>query len=170
MKKYRATSLLLATSILLLILVWLAMGDKKPSYTRGPGKSVMKGVEVVYYKRESPDWRAEIKEALFSRDETGSELKDVSIFYFKGDLSLHSRQGFYDITNGQIRLSGMVNGKGKGFTFKSPELLYLPSEDILTTSKGLVIKGKRYMLSGKSGIIKDSQVMEVSGDVRAVFY
>ncbi len=169
MKKYRAISLLSAI-ITLIILVWLAMGDKRPSYTRGPGKSVMKGVEVVYYKKERPDWRAEIKEALFSRDETKSELKDVNIFYFRGDVRLHSRQGFYDITNGQIRLSGMVNGKGKGFTFKSPELLYLPSEDILATSKGLVIKGKKYMLSGRSGIIKDSQVMEVTGDVRAVFY
>lgn len=169
MKKYRAISLLLATSILL-ILVWLGMGDKKPSYTRGPGKSVMKGVEVVYYKKEKPDWRAEIKEALFSQDESGSELNDVNIFYFKGDISLHSKQGFYNITNGQIRLAGMVNGRGKGFTFKSPELLYLPSEDILTTSKGLVIKGKKYMLSGRSGFIKDSQVMEVNGDVRAVFY
>jgi hypothetical protein len=170
MKKYRAVSLLLAASTLLLILGWLAMGNKKPSYTKGPGKSVMKGVEVVYYKKERPDWRAEIKEALFSLDETGSELKDVNIFYFKGDLSLHSKQGFYDITTGQIKLSGMVNGKGKGFTFKSPELLYLPSEDILAASKGLVIKGKKYMLSGRSGRIKDSQVMEVTGDVRAVFY
>ena len=170
MKKYHAISLLLATSILLLILVWLAMGDTRPSYTRGPGKSVMKGVEVVYYKKEKPDWRAEIKEALFSRDETESELKDVNIFYFKGDVRLHSKQGFYDITNGQLRLAGMVNGKGKGFTFKSPELLYLPSEDILATSKGLVIKGKNYMLSGRNGRIKDSQVMEVTGDVRAVFY
>ncbi|NOY39061.1 MAG: LPS export ABC transporter periplasmic protein LptC [Nitrospirae bacterium] len=130
----------------------------------------MKGVEVVYYKKEKPDWRAEIKEALFSRNETESELKDVKILYFRGDLSLHSKEGFYDITNGQIRLSGMVNGKGKGFTFKSPELLYLPSEDILTTSKGLVIRGKKYMLSGRSGRIKDSQVMEVTGNVRAVFY
>ncbi|GMT47845.1 MAG: hypothetical protein IEMM0007_1411 [bacterium] len=170
MKKYRAISLLLAASILLLILVWLAMGDKRPSYTKGPGKSVMKGVEVVYYKKERLDWRAEIKEALFSLDETGSELKDVNIFYFQEDISLHSKQGFYDITNGRIRLAGMVNGKGKGFTFKSPELLYLPTEDILTTSKGLVIKGKKYMLSGRNGTIKDSQVMEVTGDVRAVFY
>ena len=170
MKKYRTISLLLAALTLLLILVWLAMGNKKPSYIKGPGKSVMKEVEVVYYKKERPDWRAYIKEALFSRDETGSELKDVNIFYFRGDLSLHAKQGFYDITNGQIRLSGMVNGKGKGFTFRSPELLYLPSEDILATSKGLVIKGKKYMLSGRSGRIKDSQVMEVTGDVRAVFY
>ncbi|VAX31474.1 hypothetical protein MNBD_NITROSPIRAE03-1370 [hydrothermal vent metagenome] len=170
MKKYRAISLLLAASTLLLILVWLATGDKRPSYTKGPGKSVMKGVEVVYYKKERPDWRAEIKEALFSRDESKSALKDVNIFYFRADVSLHSKLGFYDIATGQLRLAGMVNGKGKGFTFKSPELLYLPSEDILATSKGLVIKGKKYMLSGRNGIIKDSQVMEVTGDVRAVFY
>jgi len=169
MKKKHAISLLTAISALL-FLIWMAAGDKRPSYTRGPGESVMKGIEVVYYRKDRPDWRAEIKEALFSRDETVSELKDVDIYYFKADVSLHSREGFYDITNGRLKLDGMVNGRGRGFVFTSPELLYLPSENILTTSKGLLIKGNKYMLSGRNGKIGASQVMEVTGNVRAVFY
>ena len=172
MKRYRVIPLFLVILVILIlsIFVWLTTGEKKTTYTGRVGISVMKGIEVVHYKKDVLDWRAEIKEALFSQDKAGSRLKNVSIFYPKRDITLHSKKGFYNTDTGEIRLDGMVTGRGKGFSFKSPELVYLPSEDILTTSKGVVINGGKYTISGRNGKIKGSNVLEITGNVRALFY
>jgi len=168
-KRYGIPSLLTAAAVLI-VSVWITTKGATPPYSAGQGRSVMKDIEVTYYREEQPEWRAEIKEALFLQDETGSEIRDVDIYYFKSGLSLNSKRGFYDMTDGRLRLDGTVNGRGKGFVFTSPELLYIPSEDMLTAPRGLVIKGDGYTISGRNGRIKDSQIMEVTGDVRAVFY
>ncbi len=168
MKKLGLLSILAAA--ILLITVWYATRNGKAPYSVQEVGSVMKGVEVVYYEEERPQWRAEIGEALFVQDETGSEIRDVSIYYYRADVSLRSDEGFYDISDGRLRLDGTVEGRGEGFVFASPELLYLPSEDALVASKGLVIEGDRYVITGRKGRIGNSQVMEVNGDVRAVFY
>ncbi len=150
--------------------VWSMTGGGKPPEMGGVGRSEMKRIEISHYKGESLEWRSEIEEAVFTADESGSYLADVNVYYGGGGLEVRSRKGYFDIRNGEIRLDGDVEGEGRGFTFESPELLYLPSENALVTTRGLIIKGGAYVITGDSGKITDSEVLEVDGDVRALFY
>lgn len=161
---------LMLITLVLLSLPWLRSEDGVSEFGGGVGTSSMKGIEVIHYSGSGPEWRAEIREALFTEGETTPRLRDVSIYYPGRKISLHAEEGLYNMDNGKIRLEGVVRGKGEGFSFESPELDYNPADDTITTSKGVVIKGESYLISGRQGKITGSRLIELTGNVRTLFF
>lgn len=145
----------------------------------------MKGITILHYKKVAArkhapaastsqiehdiEWTAEIKVAHFHKGDTDASLQDVSITYPDRDVTLISDGGHYDLKTGKVELTGNVTGKGKGFTFRSEELKYDSTDDMIRTSKGVIIKGKDYSITGDSGKMKGSDKMEVKGNVKAIF-
>jgi hypothetical protein len=148
----------------------MSLRDNSPTISKNDSGSYMKGIRIVHYKNDVNDWYAEISEAVFSEDETVATMKGITVRYPVKGVTIHSKFGIYHPGTGKIRLRGKVRGTGKDFTFQSEKMNYLSSEDILNASEGLVIKNDKFYISGERGSIKDSEIMEVKGNVKAVFH
>jgi len=170
MSAKRLLLLLLPAVTIFLLLLILTFRDRTPVYSAKMQRSVIKDVTVYHFRGESLQWRARIDEAILAENGRDAYLRKISLFYPEKKLTLLSEDGYYNMKDGDIRLSRHVRGKTEDFVFMSPELLYMPSKRIITASKGLEVKGKNFTIEGDHGRIIKSRTLEVEGNVKATFY
>ncbi len=131
--------------------------------------SVMKDVDIIHFKETRKDWTARVREAFFRSDNELVDLKGVRLDYPERELQLRARVGVYDLGSGRIKLKKDIRGTVRDTEFSSASLTYNPDNNMILAKKGIIIKGKRFRVTGDSGKIVDG-MMRIQGNVNAVFY
>lgn len=132
--------------------------------------SQMRSVNIIHFTDRKKDWGAQVEEAIFRPGNDMVDLRHVKLSYPDKDLQLRARDGLYDLRSGKIQLENDIEGTIEGTEFKSARMSYNPLKNIIIAKDGLVIKGKKFRITGNSGKIVGNNIMKVEGNVKAIFY
>lgn len=132
--------------------------------------SQMRSVNILHFTEKKQDWSAEVEEADFRAGNDMVDLRHVKLNYPDKDLQLRAKSGLYDLRSGRIQLENDIEGTIKDTEFKSARISYNPLKNIIIAKDGLVIKGKKFRITGNSGKIVENNIMKIEGNVKAVFY
>ncbi len=132
--------------------------------------SQMRSVKIMHFTDKKQDWDAQVEEAIFRPGNDMVDLRHVKLNYPDRDLQLRAKNGLYDLRSGRIQLENDIEGTIKGTEFKSARISYNPLKNIIIAKDGLVIKGRKFRITGNSGKIVGNNLMKIEGNVRAVFY
>lgn len=170
MSLFRAVILSLTILTAAVIILLINKREEAQLFTADMDASYMRGIDIIHHEGEKLLWTASVDESLLSADSTDTTLRGVTVRYNEGGLTLRSESGYYNFNTGELRFTGAVSGESEEFSFTSGRMVYLPEESLLIASDGLRIIGGKYNISGESGSIRNSHILEVKGNVRAVFH
>jgi LPS export ABC transporter protein LptC len=164
----RALIILLVLLAAVSVLLFYRSRDSQSVFGSTNSSYLMK-LHIIDYDPEGVQWEADVQKAIIMDSRGEIELKGVRIYYPSRSFTVEAEEGVYSIKNNSLVLKGRIKGQSNGLDIYADRVRYEPDKKVLYAYGRLSIKGKGFTITADEGVIRDSNILMVTGNVRTIF-
>ncbi len=164
----RVTILLLVLLIVISMLVSFSPKDSQLVF-EATNSSYLIDIHIIDYDSQGVQWDAYVQKATVLESRGEIMLKGVKIHYPLRSFTVEAEEGIYSLKDNRLALKGRIKGQSNGLDIYADRVRYEPKEKALYAYGRLSIKGKGFTITADEGVIRDSSILMVKGNVRTVF-